>query len=102
MSRLLQADVIVPVYRDTDMTLRSLESVLAHSGPTLRSLIVIDDASPEPGMLEALAQIARSDPRMKVLRNEVNLGFVATCNLGLAERRGDAVLLNSDTIVTPD
>jgi O-antigen biosynthesis protein len=52
--------------------------------------------------LEALVQIARPDPRMKVLRNEANLGFVATCNRGLAERRGDAVLLNSDTIVTPD
>ena len=29
----LQADVIVPVYRDTGMTVRCLESVLAHSGP---------------------------------------------------------------------
>jgi hypothetical protein len=34
MSRLLEADVIVPVYRDTAMTSRCLESVSAHSGPT--------------------------------------------------------------------
>ncbi len=97
----LQADVIVPVYRDTGMTVRCLESVLAHSGPVLRWLIVVDDASPEPDMLEALAQIARSDPRVRVLRNEDNLGYVATCNRGLRERSGDAVLLNSDTLVTP-
>jgi GT2 family glycosyltransferase len=95
------ADVIVPVYRDSDMTVRCLESVLNHSGAALRSLIVVDDASPDPEMPDALARIARADPRVRVLRNEVNAGFILTCNRGLAERQGDAVLLNSDTLVTP-
>ncbi len=101
MSTARKADVIVPVYRDTGMTLRSLESVLAHSGATLRSLIAVDDRSPEPGMQEALARLALSDSRMQVIQNHTNLGYVAACNRGLAERGGDAVLLNSDTIVTP-
>jgi glycosyltransferase involved in cell wall biosynthesis len=95
-----QADVIVPAYRDTPMTLRCLRSVLELSGPALRRLIVIDDASPEPEMAPALRRLAETDPRVVVLNNESNLGFVAACNRGLAERAGDAVLLNSDTLVT--
>jgi GT2 family glycosyltransferase len=97
----MQADVIVPVYRDTEMTVRCLRSVLEHGGSSLRSLMVVVDVSPEPDMGEALASLALSDERMRVIHNEHNMGFVATCNRGLAERRGDAVLLNSDTIVTP-
>jgi len=100
MSQGPRADVIIPVYRDTDMTMRCLKSVLAHGGPALRSLIVVDDASPEPDMSAALARIARSDSRVRILRNKLNAGFVAACNRGLAERQGDAVLLNSDTLVT--
>jgi glycosyltransferase involved in cell wall biosynthesis len=101
MSDSVQADVIVPVYRDTAMTMCCLESVLAHSGLSLRSLIVVNDASPDPDMGPALDKLALSDVRMLVRHNKDNVGFVATCNRGLARRGGDAVLLNSDTIVTP-
>jgi glycosyltransferase involved in cell wall biosynthesis len=97
----MQADVIVPVYRDTVMTMCCLESVLAHGGAALRSLIVVVDVSPEPDMRDALAKLAGTDGRVQVLHNERNVGFVATCNRGLARRQGDAVLLNSDTITTP-
>ncbi len=96
-----QADVIVPVYADTAMTMRCVESVLAHGDSSLRSLIIVDDCSPEAGMIDALASLAQSDDRVRLLHNEHNLGFVATCNRGLAARAADAVLLNSDTIVTP-
>src|SRR5258708_692426 len=96
-----QADVIVPIYRDVAVTLRCLESVLAHSGPELRSLIAINDCSPDPTMAAELDALAAREPRMKVLHNAKNLGFVDTCNRGLSERGGDAVLLNSDTIATP-
>jgi GT2 family glycosyltransferase len=64
-------------------------------------LIVVDDASPEADMSAALHDVALSDSRVRILHNDVNAGFVATCNRGLAERRGDAVVLNSDTLVTP-
>ncbi len=97
----LQADVVVTVYRDTAMTMRCLESVLVHSGPVLRTLIVVNDVSPEPDMSAALAEVIQSDSRVRVITNETNLGYIGTCNRGLHERRGDAVLLNSDTIVTP-
>src|SRR5262245_35667833 len=82
------------------MTLRCLASVLEYGGPTLRRLLVVDDLSPEPDMARELKRLAGTDPRVLLLRNAENLGFVASCNHGLAERGGDAVLLNSDTLVT--
>jgi glycosyltransferase involved in cell wall biosynthesis len=100
METIHRADVIVPVYRDTQLTLHCLGSVLDLSGSPLRKLIVIDDASPEPDMFPALQRLAQADARVRLLRNPSNLGFVRTCNRGLAERAGDAVLLNSDTLVT--
>ncbi len=96
-----RADVIVPIYRDVAMTLRCLESVLDTGGDELRSLIAIDDQSPEPAMAEGLDDLARRDSRVRVIHNEANLGFVETCNRGIARREGDVVLLNSDTLVTP-
>jgi glycosyltransferase involved in cell wall biosynthesis len=100
MNRTPEADVIVPVYRDTAMTLRCLRSVLDRSGPALRRLIAVNDASPEPDMAAALESLSVNDQRVLILHNEANLGFVGTCNRGLEHRQGDAVLLNSDTVVT--
>ena len=95
-----RADVIVPVYRDTAMTIRCLKSVLEKSGEVLNRLVVVNDCSPEPDLPAALEALARSDGRVVVLKTPLNRGFIAACNLGLAERTGDAALLNSDTVVT--
>ncbi len=95
-----RADVIVPVYRDRETTIRCIESVLDRSGESLASLIVVDDATPEPGLAVELDRLAEKDSRIKVIHLPQNLGFIHACNRGLRERTGDAVLLNSDTIVT--
>ena len=94
-------DVVVPVYRDVAMTEGCLRRVLETAGPLLGQLIVVNDASPEPGMLPMLEGIARAHARTVLLHNERNLGFVRSANRGLALRRGDALLLNSDTLPTP-
>lgn len=93
-------DVVVPVYRDVDMTRDCLLSVLAHSGPRLGRLLVINDRSPDVGMQPMLEQLRWSHPQVRVLENQQNLGFVASVNRGLALREGDLVVLNSDTRVT--
>lgn len=96
----LGADVIVPVYADVELTRRCLEAVLDCSGPALRRLIAVDDRAPDVAMPAMLAALRRRDERVRLLRNEENLGFVRSCNRGLALRSGDAVVLNSDTRVT--
>lgn len=96
-----QADVVVPIYRDVELTRRCLESVLEHSGASLARLILVDDLGPEPEMRPMLRSLRDRDSRVRLLENEQNLGFVASANRGLAIREGDVVLLNSDTEATP-
>src|SRR5438105_3536357 len=100
MSESLRADVIVPICDNLKSALRCLAGVLEYSEETLRSLIVIDNASPELRKVSALRRLADSDQRVRLFHNKTALGLVATCNRGLAECAGDAVLLRSNTQVT--
>jgi GT2 family glycosyltransferase/glycosyltransferase involved in cell wall biosynthesis len=93
-------DVVIPVYNAPDDVRRCVASVLACT-PGVYRLVLIDDASPDPGIRDVLRDIEqRGDPRIELLRNERNLGFTATANRGMTRSRADVVLLNSDTIVT--
>ncbi len=93
-------DVVVAVHGGTAHTLACLDSVLASLARPSR-LIVIDDASPEPGLVAALDALARRR-RITLIRNTRNLGFAASANVGMRAAAGrDVVLLNSDTLVGP-
>ena len=93
--------VIIPVYNAFEEAVRCLASVIALS-PEARRILVIDDASREGLFQEKLRQSGIHDPRLEVIRNEVNLGFVKSCNAGMKRADpDDVVLLNSDTEVTP-
>ena len=98
-------DIIVPVYRGLDDTRCCIESVLAH-GPSCQHafrLIAINDASPEPAVTEWLRAKAAQEPRLMLLENEHNLGFVGTVNRGMAlSESNDVILLNSDAEVAND
>ena len=96
-------DIIVPVYRGLTDTQRCLESVLSASNTVTWRLIVINDYSPEPELTEWLRSFAQQDPRVVLIENEKNLGFVATVNIGMAVGSDhDVILLNSDTEVAND
>jgi len=92
--------VIIPVYRDLAATGACIDSALAAVACTPgATILIVDDASPEPGIKRLLAGLA-AEPRIRLLTNEHNLGFVGAVNRALGEADGgDVVLLNSDTIV---
>ena len=93
-------DVVIPVYNAPDDVRCCVASVLACTTGDYR-LIVIDDASPDPGVRDVMREIEqRGDRRIELLHNDRNLGFTATANRGMCLSRADVVLLNSDTIVT--
>jgi len=102
-SKLAGTAVVIPVYRDGEGTLACIESVLATMGAD-DSVIVVDDASPEPALVAALNALAASG-RIRLLpacrsSPSRNMGFPAAANAGLRAASGrDAVLLNSDTRV---
>ena len=98
--RSAQIDIVVPVYNAPDDVRRCVESVLAHTTGGFR-LVMIDDASPDPGIARLFDELSQlGDARLELFRNERNLGFTGTANRGMARSRADVVLLNSDTIVT--
>lgn len=95
-------DVIVPVFRGYSQTRRCLESVLGCPQTLDHNVVVIDDATPEPGLAGFLDDLARSSG-VTLVRNDRNLGFVASANRGMRLHPDrDVVLLNSDTEVAND
>ena len=92
-------NVIVPVYRDLPRTRRCVESVLESLDHRYAKVILVDDASPEPALSGFCEHLAGAGT-VSLLRNERNLGFVASVNRGMQEDPDrDVVLLNSDTEV---
>jgi GT2 family glycosyltransferase len=96
-----RTDIIIPIYGGREESLACLESVLATLDAKTQ-IIVVDDASPDRALAEALDALA-ADGRITLERLPVNQGFVAAVNAGMAlYPTHDAVLLNSDTRVFGD
>ena len=97
-----RVDIVIPVYNAIDDLRACVDSVRRHAPPGGHCLVLIDDASTDPGVAALFGELAAEcGPGLELLRNPENLGFVATANRGMAlypER--DVLLLNSDTIVT--
>src|SRR5271157_383155 len=89
--------IIIPVFNHWDDTRNCLLSIAQSTAGLSFEVIVVDDGSTEEtsemlGQVEGLIQ----------LRNDVNLGFIGSCNRGAAAARGEfLVFLNNDTQVTP-
>lgn len=95
----ISVDVVIPVYRGWNDTLACLHSVLSSANKTSFEIVVVDDASPEPRLSEKLNEL-QALGLITLLRNEINLGFVRSCNKAMALHGArDVVLLNSDTVV---
>jgi GT2 family glycosyltransferase/glycosyltransferase involved in cell wall biosynthesis len=93
--------IIIPVYRGLKETAECLRSVSKYSGG--RRVVVIEDQSPDAEMGPFLKSFVREHPHFELLENPVNLGFVKTANLGFQlYPQEDVILLNNDTIVTPN
>src|SRR3546814_8476181 len=85
----------MPLYNAEKFVRRSMESVLAQTHQLLE-LIVVDDGSTDSSLSVASA-IADADARVRLLRNERNLGVAATRNHALKVARGRYVaFLDSD------
>jgi GT2 family glycosyltransferase/glycosyltransferase involved in cell wall biosynthesis len=99
MPRGIAADVVIPVYKGLEQTKRCLTSVLADDDRPEGRIIVIDDRSPEPALSAWLDELA-AEERIVLVRNQRNMGFVASANRGIATAGiHDVALLNSDTEV---
>ncbi len=98
----VRCDVVVPIYNGLTYVRDCIESILRWSGQTEYRLILIDDGS-DAYTRKYLESVVSDWPHLALQRNDDNLGFVKSSNLGIA--MGDApyvVLVNSDVVVTPE
>jgi len=90
-------DIVVPVYAGRDETLSCIERVLSTTRRSEAELVVVNDASPDQELCEALARLAHAG-RITLLTNPSNLGFPGAVNQGMKlHPERDVVLLNADT-----
>ncbi|HLC40447.1 MAG TPA: glycosyltransferase, partial [Methylomirabilota bacterium] len=91
-----KASVIVLAWNQLEYTRACVESVIRNTKISYE-LVLVDNGSTD-GTLDYF----RSIPGAKVVANGTNLGFAAGNNRGIQAAAGDyVVLLNNDTIVTP-
>lgn len=97
----LLCDLVVPVYNSLSYVQECLDSILAYTQPGSYRLIVIDDAS-DAHTRRYLDDFAIQHPHITLHHNPTNLGFVRSCNFGMALSDAPFVtLINSDVVVTP-
>jgi GT2 family glycosyltransferase len=95
----LSVMVVVPVYKGKEETQRCIRSLLRNTDDIPAEILVVIDESPDAELVGWLEEVA-AEEKIKLIRNEKNLGFVASVNRGMAwAGRRDVILLNSDTEV---
>lgn len=92
-----RASIVIPIHGAFAHTLACLRALAAHPPQIPFEIVVVDDASPDDSLdrLRAIAGI-------RVHARPVNGGFIAACNDGAAQARGEfLVFLNNDTVPQP-
>jgi GT2 family glycosyltransferase len=82
----VKASVVITNYETWPATLTCLEALKRHSASGIHEIIVVDDAtrsSPNSALPEGV----------RIVRNQVNRGYVASVNIGFRAASGDWVLL---------
>lgn len=95
--------IVIPVYKDWETLQKCIESLKKWLDVRHRVLIVNDNSSEADDLEKKIKDSVGERKNFFYERNEVNMGFVRTCNravLELDKTDNDILLLNSDTEVT--
>ncbi|SCN21293.1 putative glycosyltransferase EpsH [Clostridium sp. N3C] len=94
----MKTSIIILTYNKLDYTKLCINSIKKYTKKGTYEIIVIDNKSTD-GTIEWL----KNEEEIKVIFNDENLGFPAGCNQGIKISEGENILLlNNDTIVTPN
>lgn len=96
-----RVSVIMPAYNAAAYAGAAIESVLAQSFPDFE-FIIVDDGSTDatPGILD---RCSAQDSRIRLIRNESNLGLIRSLNAGLEEAAGDLIArIDADDLCRPE
>jgi GT2 family glycosyltransferase len=96
----MKCDIVIAVWNNLELTKSCIGSIIKNTDAEYR-LVIIDNASDNETKkyLEGLKD--REDPRVLLVRNETNLGFIKAVNQGIKLSEAPYIcLINNDTIVT--
>lgn len=93
--------VVIPAYNCERFIRQAVQSCQAQTVQELE-IIIIDDASTD-GTGAVLADLAGQDERIRLLRNDTNMGVAQTRNRGFTEARGTfTAFLDGDDLWLPE
>lgn len=97
----IEISVIMPAYNCERFVKEAVESVLVQTYTNIE-LIIIDDCSTDR-TYKILQDLAEVDGRIKLYKNEQNVGVARTRNFGIEHAKGRTIaLLDSDDVWEPD
>ena len=82
--------VIVPLYNERSTVRELLRRVLAQ--PMTKEILVVDDCSTD-GSSDLVAALTQQEPAIRLLRQERNQGKGAAVRRGIAEARGEVIII---------
>lgn len=92
-----EISILMSVYNGDVFVTEAVESILGQTFTDFE-YIIIDDASTDKTS-EILAQYAAQDPRIRIFKNEKNMGLTASLNLGLVHAKGKYIArMDSDDL----
>jgi GT2 family glycosyltransferase/glycosyltransferase involved in cell wall biosynthesis len=96
-----RASVVVVTYNNLSLSMLCLESIIRSTAYPNYEVVIVDNASTD-GTPTYLRYVAARYRHVRVILNSVNQGFPRATNQGIAESRGEiVVVLNNDIVVTP-
>lgn len=95
----MKVSIVIPAYNGWTMTHSLLLDLYKHTSKDTE-IIVVDDCSTDKEVSDGLAwwKGGMLSGRLRVFVNEVNSGFLRTCNFGVSKATGDIVILISNDV----
>lgn len=91
--------VVLPNYNGRHLLEKNIPSLLSALDGLEHEIIIVDDCSND----DSVRFIEKNFPEIRLLVNEINLGFSATCNKGIRAARSELLcVVNTDVTFTPD
>ena len=96
-----ECEIIIPIWNQPGITQSCIEAIIKNTRYPYR-LILIDNGSDSETKRYLKGLKRQDDPRITLLRNEANLGFVKAVNQGMrASRARFLCIMNNDTTPAP-
>ena len=93
---------VIPVYNSQDVIIRSVRSIQNQNMLDIE-IVLVDDFSTD-NTLNILEQLAKEDPRIKLIKNKKNMGILYTRSIGSLAAKGKYIfpLDNDDMFLDKD